>query len=483
MTSERSLVLARQRFAEAQRLLADGHVSQAAGELLVAGEHAVDQLSDVHRIVRPGGNIHQARAEMARELFDRGILPNDLADLLRSLDNDRIGVQRHGNTSRFAGGGLAEAVSSIGGLIDAASGEEDASERLSVAEAIDQANLRVAEKAETEQARITEAARARELTIARGDRVRRTADAFAWRMEANGKPGLIAARVLNESGRQVAELRGWVVGNGIVPVPTGMAGGSRDEHRPLFLTDDGSLYLASAQPGSESQRDPGTDGYQVSLMRDATPLCEPYEGRFGTVNEPTVDLPIDEALVRGIGETLARLQVSWTTAAEARLHGAMSGSSARAGQRERLAPRFAPGDIPDLLRNLTPLLYGALPLTAALPNTNDAVALALTYALIMAPLFNYLLYSATDRGRGPFAIVFGALVLPGLCLGVNSGSSAAIYIAVIHSVGGGLLTIGAWGGAQLSRQHMSKPELYGESILMLVGVLGGVTGWLIFFIG
>lgn len=110
--------LAQQNLTRARELRGAGYLEEAVERLLVAGEHAVDEFMASYGVPRPKGNVHQARASVARELFERGVLPQDFQPLLRRLDNDRTGVLRYGNVSRFAPGDqFEEAVSAISALV------------------------------------------------------------------------------------------------------------------------------------------------------------------------------------------------------------------------------------------------------------------------------------------------------------------------------------------------------------------------------
>jgi len=399
---------------------------------------------------------------------------------LRALDNDRIGVQRYGNRSRYADGGLLEAIEVIEGLVDSAAESGAVPDPLSVGQAVDQASQRAAREAEDEHVRRERAARERLEEQDRAHRVARLTNAFLWLMRENDEPGITTAVVLNDSLRAVGKTRGWIVGTRPNSTATGWQGGSREEHHPLFLTEFGELYVATADAHPhEASAEAARRGAPLSLKRDAQPVQAPFEGQFGTIDDPSAKLPADEALVRGIGELLAHLGIPWTEAAEARLEGEHPADEDKGIRRESLAPNRALGDVPELLRNLAPLIYGVLPLGAVFLRSLDATGVAVGYALAMAPLFNYVLYTDSDRGFGGLAL--GAAVTPGLALGVYSGSAAAIYIALAHAAGGALYTSGAW-GPQAVAIHGNKRETWGESVLMMVGLFGGVAGWLLFAI-
>lgn len=101
--SPSAIALAKRQFDEAVKLRESGFLGPAVVALMVASEHAADAVARANGIYAYGpGNIHQARADAISTLARRGVLSDDPSKLMRALDNDRVGVERHGNKTRFA---------------------------------------------------------------------------------------------------------------------------------------------------------------------------------------------------------------------------------------------------------------------------------------------------------------------------------------------------------------------------------------------
>lgn len=82
--------------ADAEHLAADGFIGDAAGHVMVAGEKLIEELCKhhghsmaQHRPAEGRLNPHELRARAATSLFAKGLTPEDMGPLLRTLDKAR----------------------------------------------------------------------------------------------------------------------------------------------------------------------------------------------------------------------------------------------------------------------------------------------------------------------------------------------------------------------------------------------------------
>lgn len=110
--------LARQHLETARGHVEEDAEGDAVNALFYAAEAAVDGLAQAHGI--DTRKLHYLKASAAAELHERGVLEEDLAPLLRQLNQARKDIWYEGDDPDFGGRSLADVLAEVEALVDAA---------------------------------------------------------------------------------------------------------------------------------------------------------------------------------------------------------------------------------------------------------------------------------------------------------------------------------------------------------------------------
>ncbi len=109
--------LARQHLETARGHVEDNAEGDAVNALFYAAEAAVDGLTEVHGI--DTRKLHYLKASAATELHERGVLEEDLAPLLRQLNQARKDIWYEGDDPDFGGRSLEDVFAEVEKLVEA----------------------------------------------------------------------------------------------------------------------------------------------------------------------------------------------------------------------------------------------------------------------------------------------------------------------------------------------------------------------------
>lgn len=112
--------LARQHLETARRHVEDDAVGDAVNALFYAAEAAVDGLAAVHDIDTK--KLHHLKASAATELHERGVLEENLAPLLRQLNQARKDIWYEGDDPDFGSQSLGDVFAEVERLVEAGEG-------------------------------------------------------------------------------------------------------------------------------------------------------------------------------------------------------------------------------------------------------------------------------------------------------------------------------------------------------------------------